>query len=330
MRWLIPLLTILGVSAALSAQQPAFNRLPLEVLDVTPPSARVAGPPGSMTIRDTRCRSVPAAEVRQRIVNLSVQEWAFFGSSIVDQSDDEESEPGVPGPRGGWRRLGGGPESARVAASIAGFWAVAPGGAWILENQNTIWSRPGNASGRWRFPWSAAFISWVMCESGLSSADQFQRAIAHHTYIDQAIRARDGAAPRTAFTAHEAGDAEIAAGDLLCTARRPVYRTLADRRRQMGEGARTHCDVVVQVDEAAGHILAIGGNVRGTVGLKVLPAVRAAGRLRVQTPPDGSRARPIFAHLKLHADYGGAGAFHASPTLQAMGCATDAIGCLKR
>jgi hypothetical protein len=83
MRWLIPLLTILGVSAALSAQQPAFNRLPLEVLDVTPPSARVAGPPGSMTIRDTRCRSVPAAEVRQRIVNLSVQEWAFFSKEQV-------------------------------------------------------------------------------------------------------------------------------------------------------------------------------------------------------------------------------------------------------
>jgi hypothetical protein len=62
-------------------------------------------------------------------------------------------------------------------------------------------------------------------------------------------------------------------------------RTVSHRRyagrAQMGVGARTHCDVVVKVDEERELFLAIGGNVRGTVGLKMLPAERTrAGLLR--------------------------------------------------
>ena len=65
----------------------------------------------------------------------------------------------------------------------------------------------------------------------------------------------------------------------------------------MGVGARSHCDVVVKVDEARQRIHAIGGNVRGVVSLKLLPAVREAGRpLRAGT---GDHDRPMFAHLKL-------------------------------
>jgi hypothetical protein len=136
-----------------------------------------------------------------------------------------------------------------------------------------------------------------MCEAGLGTSALFQRAIAHHAYIDQAIRARDGRAPGAAFIAYDIGEAAIAPGDLLCSSRRPVYRTLADRRRQMGIGARSHCDVVVRTDESAGRIHAVGGNVRGVVSLKRLPTVGASdGALRVKViDPD----RPVFAHLKL-------------------------------
>ena len=44
------------------------------------------------------------------------------------------------------------------------------------------------------------------------------------------------------------GPAPVAPGDLLCSGRRPAYTRLAERRTQMGEGARTHCDIVVKVD----------------------------------------------------------------------------------
>jgi hypothetical protein len=157
-----------------------------------------------------------------------------------------------------------------------------------------------------------------MCEGGLADTTQFRRAVAHHVYIDQAIRARDQGAARPAFAAYEAGEVEVAAGDLLCTARRPAYRSLAERRRQLGEGARTHCDVVVKVDAAGRRYFAIGGNVRGLVSLKVLSAVRANGRLRPATAAEGGRT--IFAHLSLRAAPAALDAFDSSPTMRAVGC----------
>lgn len=320
MRTLILSLTAAGILAtALSAQQAGFDRLSPDVLDVLPPSARIEGAPGAMTIRTTPCRSVPTDQVRRRIVEIAVQEWAFFGFSVVDRTVEEPPRSGFGRGRGGRRGSGG--ESARTAASIAGYWSAAPGGDWILDSQNDIWTDSESTSMRWRYPWSAAFISWVMCEGGLGEADQFQRAIAHHVYIDQAIRARDGSASRAAFAAYDAGEAAVEPGDLLCTGGRPAYRTLAERRRQMGQGARTHCDVVVKVDEPHARIMAIGGNVRGTVGLKLLPAEReAGGGLLPMDPTQAPGERVIFAHLKLRAAPIESNAFDQTLIVRALGC----------
>ena len=268
-----------------------------------------------MATRPAPCRTVPAADVRRRVIDIAVQEWGFFGFTVVDHTEAEEDDDG--GDR--WRRRRLPPETAiRVASSIAGYWSVTPSGGWILANQNRIWSGEDGPAARWRYPWSAAFISWVMCESGLGTVSQFQRAVAHHTYIDQAIRARGDATARTAYVAHERGETPVAPGDLLCTSRRPVYQTLADRRRQMGTGARTHCDIVVKVDAGSGRVFAIGGNVRGAVSLKILPAVS----VRARRPEDvlSSGARPIFAHLKLRAAPVAVDVFDASPTFAALGC----------
>jgi hypothetical protein len=279
--------------------------LAADALDILPPSVRVRGIPGSMSIQSRDCRTLPAAEARTRIVDVALQQWSFFGSRISDYSEvEDEDAPGerlpavVSAESGRGRRPRLSPEeAARVAPSIAGYWAVTPEGSWIVARQNDRWNGEDGIAARWNAPWSAAFISWVMCEGGLGTNAQFQRAIAHHAYIDQAIRARDGRAPQAAFVAYDAGETTIAPGDLLCSSRRPAYRTLADRRRQMGVGARSHCDVVVKVDEARQRIHAIGGNVRGVVSLKLFPVLRTAGRpLRVGT---GDEDRPMFAHLKL-------------------------------
>jgi hypothetical protein len=279
----------------LSLTSPA---LAADVLDVLPPSARVRGVPGSMSIQPRECRTLPAAEVRARIVSVALQQWDFFGSRISDYSEveDDADDPPSSEPRRRRSRLPPA-EAARVAPSIAGYWAVTPEGSWIVARQNDRWNGEDGIAARWNAPWSAAFISWVMCEGGLGTNAQFQRAVAHHSYIDQAIRARDGRAPQAAFVAYDPGETTIGAGDLLCSSRRPVYRTIADRRRQMGVGARSHCDVVVKVDEPGQRVHAIGGNVRGVVSLKLFPAFRPAGKpLRVGT---GDEDRPMFAHLKL-------------------------------
>ena len=311
---LLALAATLAAASAGYAQQAVFDRLSPVLFDVMPPSERVRGAPGTMTIRQTSCRSLPVEEVRRRIVDLAVQEWGFFGFTVVDQTRIETVNRGAPRTRRRWPRPSP-EESARLADSIAGYWTVTPEGSWIIDRQNQRWSGSGSGA-RWRTPWSAAFVSWVMCEGGLDESAEFRRAVAHHTYIDQAIRARAGGS-RAAFTAYEIGEMTVSPGDLLCSGRRPAYRTLAERRRQMGDGARTHCDIVVKVDASRDRILAIGGNVRGTVGLKLMPAVREPD---VGLRPEGGTRR-IFAHLKLRAEPIEADALDRSPTMQAVVCA---------
>ncbi|MBI07937.1 MAG: hypothetical protein CMM55_00315 [Rhodospirillaceae bacterium] len=85
----------------------------------------------------------------------------------------------------------------------------------------------------------------------------------------------------------------------------------------MGEGARMHCDIVVKLEPDRFRILAIGGNVRATVGLKLLPAEVDA---QVGVLPAGG-PRPMFVHLKLAADPIAPDALDDTPTLRALSCA---------
>lgn len=283
------------------------------------PSGHVRGGPGTMTVQPRPCRVLPTGETRRRIVDLAAQEWAFFGFRIAEprEGGDDDRTPQTPEERRRRRPRLPPEEAARVAPSIGGYWAVTPQGSWIVARQNERWNGEDGLAARWNAPWSAAFISWVMCEAGLGADAQFRRAIAHHTYIDQAIRARDERAPGAAFVAYDPGEAAVAPGDMLCSSRRPAYRTLAERRRQMGIGARSHCDIVVKVDESGRRVFAIGGNVRGVVSLKHFPAVREpGGPLRAET---GDEERPIFAHLKLRAAPIDANALDTTPAIARKG-----------
>ena len=314
---LCSLLVVLAAPSIGAAQQLSpFDRLPSDLPDVAAPSERVSGSPGKMKIRVTSCKSLPDAVIRRRIVNLATQEWAFFGFSIMDQSI---VEPEVERATRGRRRIHlNAEETARVADSVGGYWSATAQGSWILERQNDSWNDdPLGLAGGWRDAWSAAFISWVMCESGLGDSEKFNRTIAHHSYIDQAIRARDGNDPQAAYIAYDMGEAPVVPGDLLCNGLRPRYQSLNERRRQMGEGARTHCDIVVKVDEKEQRILTIGGNVRGSVRMKLLPATHEKGQ---HMSPAYDGRRDTFAHLKLNTDPIEADAVDHSPTMRAARC----------
>ena len=323
----ISILAVLAATGIASAQQAAARRLPASIIDVMPPSQRVTGEMGKMQARATACRNMPIAETRRRIVNIAVQEWAFFGFPVLNAADDVDevaersNATAVPGRRGG--RFAPLPlnEITRVASSVAGYWAVTPLGPSMIANQNREWNGPEGINGRWADPWSAAFISWVMCEAGLGNTSQFQRSIAHWNYIDQAIAARDGRAPNAAYVAYNLGEENILPGDMLCSGRRPAYTNLAERRRQTGVGARTHCDIVVQIDEKNARILTVGGNVRRAVSVKLFPAAKdARGNWRPVNPADSSRTRSLFAHLKLRAEAIEFDALKNSPTIGTLGC----------
>ncbi|MBX2849019.1 MAG: DUF2272 domain-containing protein [Acidiferrobacterales bacterium] len=271
----------------------AADRLPRSEFDVRPPSLWVEGEIGDMRIKRSQCRQFPAEQLRKRIVDIALQEWAFFGSREYRARTAQEEV--LPSELRRQRR----PrlslqESIRLASSIAGYWSATAEGEWIVARQNDRWNQSGEAA-RWRDAWSAAFISWVMCEAGINSSEQFRFAIAHHSYIDQAIRAREENKSNSIYVAYDSGEAEVALGDLLCTGTRPRYLSLAQRRLQMGEGARTHCDIVVNIDKQADVIETVGGNVQSAVTLK---RHWLSGGGRILSPVD-LNGRPVFAHLKL-------------------------------
>lgn len=305
-------------------------RLPRETFDVIPPESRVEGPRGRMQVVQRGCRVGPTHWARRRIVDVAVQEWAVFGYQTVDARPVETRRlpdgivpdavnPLRPEPRAARHmlRLGTWEDSPRTAAIVAGYWSATPDGPRIVERQNRQWAT-GEGDVHWVEPWSAAFISWVMCEAGLGDMGQFRRDIAHRVYIDQAIRMRDGEITGAAYTAHDPGEAEIAPGDLLCNARGGVnYRSLADRRADMGRSAGTHCDIVVRVGED--RINVIGGNVINGVTLTILPLTHeGSAHARPVSGDDVPGARTLFAHLKLAADPVEPDAMDHSPTIRAL------------
>lgn len=314
---------------ALPAQ--AQTRLPPDVFDVIPPETRVAGRPGDMYVVQRQCRRGPTSWARRRIVDVAVQEWAVFGFQTVDARavDARRLPDGVvpdavnplrPAPRAARHmlRFGSWEDERRLYATVAGYWSATPDGEEIITRQNHQWEAT-EGEVNWVEPWSAAFISWVMCEAGLGDPAQFRRDIAHRVYIDQAIRARDGEAEGAAYIAFDPGEAEIAPGDLICNARGGVaYRTIADRRADMGRTVGTHCDIVVRV--ADDRINVIGGNVINGVTLTLLPMTRDEGApfARPLSVDDMDGARTIFAHLKLQADPVEPEAMDNSPTIRAL------------
>ena len=319
-RWLAKTigLVLLGLGVCAHSQV-WLERLPVDVLDVQPPSLRVSGMPGDLHIEQTSCRSLPEEGLRRRIVNTVVQEWAFFGFSVIDQTVERDNR---------WRRRPGpdllsddlnrrsDDDLLQVVTSVGGYWSATPDGRWMLQRQNETWKGPWGYRSDWRGHWSAAFISWVMCESGLNEMKRFQRSIAHHDYIDQAILARDGREPEAAYVAYDIGEESISAGDMLCRGSRPEYDSLDDRRAHLQQGARTHCDIVVKLDESAGEIWAIGGNVSDSVRLKRLPAVVGDNGLH----PVPYNGRKLFAHLQLQAPAVEPDAIDNSPTFLALPC----------
>src|SRR5690606_11204090 len=159
---------VAGALAALAAalcanaqEAPAFmERLSAAQIDVAPPASRVRGLPGAFALQQTGCRAGPVENPRRRIVDIAVQEWAYFGFAVMDETDPA-SWARPRGRRGGGAAFGSGrgvafddperraalerqvAEAARVAPSIAGYWAVTGDGAWIVERYNDDWRRSG-------------------------------------------------------------------------------------------------------------------------------------------------------------------------------------------
>jgi hypothetical protein len=134
-------------------------------------------------------------------------------------------------------------------------------------------------------PWSAAFVSYVIRQSGVA-AGAFQFSNAHRAYIYDAFatsaaeinKANDG----HAYRACPLTSTKPRAGDLLCQQREPALADASDEavreriRAELGGSTaersvrRTHCEVVAYVDRPARKMYTIGGNVNQAVTARKL------------------------------------------------------------
>ena len=197
-----------------------------------------------------------------RVAHIAMQEWWLFGSQFVD---GENSRLPIHTTQQHHGALGDG--------SQPGF-------------QQRVWSyfREGVCAGGegWRdytgWAWSGAFISYCFLMG--RAGDAFPYAPAHHTYVMEGVRNRLNGNGQGLVT-HGIGEIKPMVGDMLWKGRHETAGwTFDDLKRYAGNSDkpfRSHCDIVVGVDEAGGTLFVIGGNVRNRV-LRLTVPLDADGR----------------------------------------------------
>lgn len=168
--------------------------------------------------------------------------------------------------------------------------------------------------------WSAAFIGAVMRQAGLAPS-AFAYSSTHIRYIVAAIRQSlgdlDGTGDNHFFRACDPHATKPRVGDLYCYHRhvegtrgpyrpRPgmsLFRSLSrDLAADPSVISRSHCDVVVRVDDASKKVITVGGNVHNSVSERTLNLNRAG----VLSTNQG--ARPCAVHR------------HGNPKREESGC----------
>lgn len=143
-----------------------------------------------------------------------------------------------------------------------------------------------NQGGWDNYPWSAAFISFIMKQSG--AGDQFKYSVRHATYILDAVKNRDN--PNASFRGYHIDWIRPSVGDLICAPRGEnaglTYWKIIDQ----GD-FESHCDIVVAKNN--NQLEVIGGNVGDSVA-KTIVSLDDQGHIKV-TKPD---FRPWFVVIK--------------------------------
>jgi hypothetical protein len=123
-------------------------------------------------------------------------------------------------------------------------------------------------------PWSAAFISWIAKQSGAGNA--FLYSGAHAKYILAALNEAEKRNSTAKFIAKRHKSMTPKVGDLIACGRERAKKATFDTAKSFAiEGFfPSHCDFVVEVDEANKTVRTIGGNVGNSVGGKNWPLDR--------------------------------------------------------
>lgn len=206
--------------------------------------------------------------LQQLVAQKAIDEWISFNAPnrpIVKSSSDVS-------------RLEKSPMEYRKCLRINQFWAAVPahknkppGGNTCTFNMPPTPQGKGQAKKWDAFPWSAAFVSFIMQESG--AGNTFKRSGRHATYIVDSVKNKDTA--NHPFRGYRINEKKPEIGDLICAPRGEKDIGLTyDKIVQKGD-FKSHCDIVV-VKNSNSTIEVIGGNVGDTVA-KTIVALNGDG-----------------------------------------------------
>ena len=181
-----------------------------------------------------------------RTALVAWQEWTRFGRSTVVYGGHAS---------GYTNRNGVDERSEPLTSRVGSYWASCGHPEWN-----------GRTSDR---PWSGAFVSWVMTQSGVSHS-AFPPAGRHGQYL-AALYDHQRSSRSPAFALHAPNEYAPKPGDLVCTGTAgPTWR-YADSRtaHRRIDNTASHCDVVTDV--RGGFVHAVGGNVKNSVTMSLYP-----------------------------------------------------------
>ena len=183
------------------------------------------------------------------VARIATEEWWYFGCQYVD-SDDSQAQIQIAEQAHASKGDGSSPGFRERVWSYFRFGVFDGGDEW---RNYTRWA------------WSGAFISHCFRQAGC--ADRFPYSPAHYRYVMEGVKNRAENLP--GLKTYGIDEVRPQIGDLLFKGRMETagwnYPELLQHYKSGGDHFRSHCDIVTGIDEAAGHLFLIGGNVRNRV-----------------------------------------------------------------
>ena len=194
---------------------------------------------------------------------IALREWRLWGSPVDDDPPNTRPPP-LPDQKperfpGLWQRVGEYWWEGEDAGSLTAYWT----------GKHDADGHVFPASQDFHYPWSAAFISYVMRIAG--ALDRFPYSAAHADYINAAKVQADAGGGPLVVTAQRPESYAPQPGDLICEGR--GKRPLSYDDLPTGGAFASHCDIVVAADP--GQLTVIGGNVDDAVTEKHVPTTQA-------------------------------------------------------
>ena len=199
---------------------------------------------------------------RADVVAIALREWRLWGSAVDDDPPGTRPPPGDDKPErypGLWQRVGEYWWTGEDASSVTAYWTGKH------DANGTVFP----ASRDSHYPWSAAFISYVMRIAG--AGDRFPYAPAHAEYINAAKAQADAGSGPLVVTAERPDRYAPQPGDLICLGRGGSRALTYDELPTTSFPG--HCDIVVAA--GGGQLSVIGGNVDDTVTMKHIPTTHS-------------------------------------------------------